>query len=120
VTLKDETRICILVENEGTVPGEIRDRFFNKFITNGKRAGTGLGTYSAKLLTEAQNSRISLEVSGRDNLTTLTVTLPRYVDIIFSPWISAEPAAARSGHASSPGTRPDSFRAIASDTAKPP
>lgn len=69
-------RCRISIQNRGVVPPEIRARFFDKFITSGKQGGTGLGTYSAKLLTEAQHGQISMEVSDIDNLTTVTVTLP--------------------------------------------
>ncbi len=80
ITLMDETPLRIMVQNKGAVPAEIRERFFDKFVTYGKQGGTGLGTYSAKLLTEAQNGEISLEVSDQENQTTLIVTLPRYLE----------------------------------------
>ena len=78
VGLMDETPLRITIRNKGTVPAEIRGRFFDKFVTHGKQGGTGLGTYSAKLLAEAQNGTISMETSDRENQTTVTVTLPRY------------------------------------------
>lgn len=80
ITLMDETPLRIMIQNKGAVPAEIRERFFDKFVTHGKQGGTGLGTYSAKLLTEAQNGEISLEVSDEENQTTLIVTLPRYLE----------------------------------------
>ena len=80
VTLNDETPLRIVIQNRGAVPAEIRGRFFDKFVTHGKPGGTGLGTYSAKLLAEAQNGAIAMEVSDPDNQTTLTVTLPRYAE----------------------------------------
>lgn len=78
VTLMDEAPLRIIIQNKGAVPAEIRDSFFNKFVTYGKQNGTGLGTYSAKLLAEAQHGEISLSVSDRENMTTLIVTLPRH------------------------------------------
>ncbi|MDD5176395.1 MAG: response regulator [Sterolibacterium sp.] len=78
VTLVDGTPLRILIQNQGAVPVEIRDRFFDKFVTNGKQAGTGLGTYSARLLAEAQYGAIALAVSDQEGQTTITVTLPRY------------------------------------------
>jgi hypothetical protein len=80
VTLNDETPLSIIIQNQGAVPAEIRERFFDKFVTHGKPGGTGLGTYSAKLFAEAQNGTISLEVSDPENHTTLSVTLPRYAE----------------------------------------
>lgn len=77
VRLTNNGQHCrVAIENRGVVPPDIRTRFFDKFITSGKQGGTGLGTYSAKLLTEAQHGQIHMEVSDMDNLTTITVTLP--------------------------------------------
>ena len=78
VTLNNETPLNIAIQNRGAVPAEIRDRFFGKFVTHGKRGGTGLGAYSAKMLSEAQNGTIALDVFDAGNQTTITVTLPRY------------------------------------------
>lgn len=80
VTLNNETPLRITIQNQGVVPTEIRACFFDKFVTQGKQGGTGIGTYSAKLLTEAQNGKISLAVSDEENQTTITVILPRYVE----------------------------------------
>jgi two-component system sensor histidine kinase/response regulator len=77
ITLYDETPLRVVLSNTGAVPGAIRTQFFDKFVTQGKDGGTGLGTYSAKMLTEAQHGTIGLEVSDADNRTTITVELPR-------------------------------------------
>jgi CheY-like chemotaxis protein len=77
VELRDEIPLRITFENRGVVPHSIRDRFFEKFVTFGKPGGSGVGTYSAKLLAEAQNGTISVAVSDELNSTLLTVTLPR-------------------------------------------
>ena len=69
--------LCILIENTGTVPAEIRARFFDKYATGGKQDGNGLGTYSANLMAKAQGGFIDLHVSDETNKTTLTVTLQR-------------------------------------------
>jgi CheY-like chemotaxis protein len=84
VKLFNDTPLRIVIENRGVVPAEIRGRFFEKFVTHGKQDGTGLGTYSAKLLTEAQNGIISLRVSDLENQTTITVILPRYTEPVAS------------------------------------
>ncbi|MBB5189586.1 hypothetical protein HNQ50_000296 [Silvimonas terrae] len=75
-----ETSVEITITNSGVVAPEIRDRFFEKYVTSGKPQGTGLGTYSARLLTEAQNGSISFEVSNACNTTTLRVALPLWMD----------------------------------------
>jgi len=81
VTLVDENPILIKIQNKGTVPGAIRERFFEKYVTQGKPGGTGLGTYSARLLAEAQNGQIALDVSDEENTTTITVSLPRLMEV---------------------------------------
>lgn len=78
VTLIDAAPLRVMIENTGAVPKEIRASFFGKFVTHGKPDGTGLGAYSAKLLAEAQNGAISLEVYGEESQTRINVTLPRY------------------------------------------
>lgn len=81
VTLRDtalvDQPLRITVENKGTVPLEIRQTFFDKFVTHGKKGGTGVGTYSARMLAKAQGGKIKMSTSDQDNLTTLTVWLPR-------------------------------------------
>ena len=69
------TDVTISIDNGGEVPEEIRKRFFDKFVTAGKQDGTGLGTYSAKLIAQTQRGTISLDttVAGR---TCIRVTLP--------------------------------------------
>jgi len=64
-------RVC----NSGAVSEQIRDRFFEKHITAGKTGGTGLGTYSARMIAETQLGRIGLE-SSPENGTVVTVWLP--------------------------------------------
>ena len=67
----------IEIENKGLVPEEIRERFFDKFVTAGKHGGTGLGTYSARLLVQAQQGEIAMETFEETGLTRVTVGLPR-------------------------------------------
>jgi two-component system, sensor histidine kinase and response regulator len=77
VSVEDTSPLRINLENSGAVPVAIRERFFDKFVTSGKSGGTGLGTYSARLLTEAQHGSIDLEVDDTRNATRITVSLPR-------------------------------------------
>lgn len=67
--------LMMTINNDGEVPLAIRDTFFDKFVTAEKNSGTGLGTYSARLITETLGGTITLDTSqvGR---TTLTVSLP--------------------------------------------
>ena len=70
----DATRL--VVTNAGEVPLEIRSRMFDKYVTLGKRGGTGLGAYSAVLAARAHGGRIDLD-AGEPGRTAVVVTLPR-------------------------------------------
>ncbi|EIC23564.1 hybrid sensor histidine kinase/response regulator [Thiorhodovibrio frisius] len=63
------------IHNQGAVPASIREHFFDKYVTAGKSSGTGLGTYSARLMASTQHGDIAME-SSEDVGTTLTVRLP--------------------------------------------
>ena len=78
VLLRDESPLRILISNMGSVPADMRERFFDKFATSGKPGGSGIGTYSAQLLARAQNGQVSMVTDDKNNCTTLTVTLPRH------------------------------------------
>ncbi len=65
----------ISIQNKGVVAPEIRDHFFEKYVTSGKNEGTGLGTYSARLITETLGGKISLNVRNPDQ-TIIQVELP--------------------------------------------
>lgn len=61
--------------NPGRVPPEVEQRFFEKYATAGKVGGTGLGTYSARLMARAHGGDISMSSSNEAG-TTVTVVLP--------------------------------------------
>ncbi|AGW13102.1 putative histidine kinase [Megalodesulfovibrio gigas DSM 1382 = ATCC 19364] len=65
----DVTGYEIAIHNPGAVPAPIRSRFFEKYVTHGKRGGTGLGTYSARRITEAHGGRIELDTSEETGTT---------------------------------------------------
>ena len=69
--------VTISMANRGVVPREIREHFFGKFVTAGKPDGTGLGTYSAKLIAETQDGKIEMNVSDESDTTTISVMLPQ-------------------------------------------
>lgn len=73
ITMGDRVRLDI--HNPAPVPESIRDTFFDKYVTAGKSSGTGLGTYSARLLTETLGGTISMRTSEEEG-TTITVELP--------------------------------------------
>ncbi len=59
----DSRSRTLSIRNKGEVPQEIRGRFFEKYATSGKKWGTGLGTYSAKLVASAHGWDIRLDSS---------------------------------------------------------
>jgi len=67
--------LTVSIVNNGTVPVAIRDRFFEKFATFGKKKGTGLGTYSAKLIADTFGYAIDMNTSDETNQTTVTITM---------------------------------------------
>jgi PAS domain S-box-containing protein len=75
VNITTGERISIAIVNQGTIPDDIKMRFFDKFVTHGKCNGTGLGTYSAKLIAETLGGSIEL-CTGTDATVTVVVTLP--------------------------------------------
>lgn len=70
-----EDVMTVTIHNAGVVPALIRERFFDKYVTAGKERGTGLGTYSAKLVTEAMRGTIAMQTDETTG-TVLTVRLP--------------------------------------------
>lgn len=80
ITVHIETKdknAFIHIHNSGTVPIEIRESFFEKYVTSGKKRGTGLGTYSAKLIAETQKGQVWMNTSEEKG-TTVTVMLRQY------------------------------------------
>ncbi len=71
-----EDRVLVAMTNDGVVPPDIRDTFFDKFSTSGKQGGTGLGAFSAKLIAQTQRGSIAMDTSDSEGTTTLRVSLP--------------------------------------------
>jgi len=61
--------IDLRVHNIGTVPPEVRERFFEKYSTHGKPEGTGFGTYSAQLMARMQQGDVRLHSSEAEGTT---------------------------------------------------
>jgi two-component system sensor histidine kinase/response regulator len=66
----------IHIHNTGSVPKELRKNIFQKYVTFGKKGGTGLGTYSAKLIAQTLGGNISMNSSETDG-TTFSIILPK-------------------------------------------
>ncbi len=65
--------VAVSIHNKGAVPEAIQPAFFDKYSTAGKLGGTGLGTYSARLMVKALGGEISMQTSEEDG-TTVTIT----------------------------------------------
>ncbi|MFW6177768.1 MAG: ATP-binding protein [Desulfohalobiaceae bacterium] len=68
-------QLIIEVHNLGVVPEEVRESFFKRYATAGKTKGTGLGTYSARLIARSHGGDIDFSSSEEDG-TRVWVTLP--------------------------------------------
>ncbi|WP_428559885.1 MAG: hybrid sensor histidine kinase/response regulator [Solidesulfovibrio sp. DCME] len=65
----------ILLRNAGETAPEFRERFFEKYATHGKPGGTGLGTYSARLMARTMGGDLRLDAATPGE-TTLVLCLP--------------------------------------------
>lgn len=71
---QDHGGVRIDIVNKGQVPAEFMDRFFEKYATSGKDRGTGLGTYSARLIARAHGGDI--DMTSDAGVVTVSVRLP--------------------------------------------
>jgi PAS domain S-box-containing protein len=62
VNINDKNNLSISILNTGAIPTKIRDSFFDKYSTSGKFNGTGLGTYSARLMCEVLGGSIKFKI----------------------------------------------------------
>ncbi|MFP4168647.1 MAG: PAS domain S-box protein [Desulfonatronovibrionaceae bacterium] len=76
IEVRDLNPAVISVANTGAVPPEIRDSFFEKYTTHGKRSGTGLGTYSARLIAQTMGYDICMHTSEREDWTRVELYIP--------------------------------------------
>lgn len=67
--------VLLTIHNDGVIPEPIRDTFFEKYVTVGKRQGTGLGTYTARLIVLTMDGEIDF-VTSESKGTTISITLP--------------------------------------------
>ena len=57
ITTRDDS-LRFDISNPAPVPSEIRGKFFDRYVTSGKKDGSGLGTYVAKLIARAHGGSI--------------------------------------------------------------
>lgn len=72
---EEANRVAISIHNRQAIPRELRPSFGQKYKTWGKKRGTGLGVYSARLMTETQGGEFSW-TSSEEEGTTIRVVLP--------------------------------------------
>ena len=63
IALSDTPFPRVAIHNPGIIPAEIRPKFLQKFATHGKKSGTGLGGYSARLMTETMGGTLHFDSS---------------------------------------------------------
>ena len=68
----------ITIHNWGVVPESIHETLFDRYVTSGKKDGTGLGTYSARLIARTHGGDINFS-SSEEKGTELKVLLPRKI-----------------------------------------
>ncbi len=68
------------IHNVGMIPKEIHSSLFHRYVTKGKKGGTGLGCYSALLIAKAHQGDIKF-ISSEENGTSLYVSLPKEMPI---------------------------------------
>jgi signal transduction histidine kinase/CheY-like chemotaxis protein len=73
IRLEAGDAIRVRVHNPARVPAAIVSRFFDKYVTAGKNDGTGLGTYSARLMARVQNGELEMQTGHTGTLLTLTL-----------------------------------------------
>ncbi|MBF0434804.1 MAG: hybrid sensor histidine kinase/response regulator [Magnetococcales bacterium] len=75
IRLESGNPAVVKIQNSIMVPEAIRDNFFEKYVTSGKRSGTGLGTYSARLIVTTLGGSIRMDTSPEIG-TIITLFLP--------------------------------------------
>jgi len=73
--LIEQNPFLIEVKNQGTIPPEIKGRFLERYATAGKKRGTGLGGFSARLMARTLGGDIGF-VSTEEAGTVVTVSIP--------------------------------------------
>jgi len=73
ISLERGDPLTVRVRNPGQVPPAVVGRFFDKYATAGKSGGTGLGTYSARLMARVQNGELAMQTGKAGTVLTLTL-----------------------------------------------
>ena len=79
IRLQKNGKRMITVHNQGMIPLEIQPVFFDKYVTHGKKNGTGLGAYSARLISNTLKGELYFRTSAEDG-TCLIMEFPDPID----------------------------------------
>lgn len=74
VSLEAGDPAVLRIHNPGRLAADVAKNFFDKYFSAGKSGGTGLGTYSARLMARVQEGELTLE-GGQAGIT-LVLALP--------------------------------------------
>ncbi len=75
IDITSDDLLKVMIKNQGAIPEHVQPRFFEKYVSAGKKHGTGLGTYIARLIAQAHQGDITF-TSDEKQGTELTVSLP--------------------------------------------
>lgn len=76
ISLINQDPFVIEIRNQGVIPPQIQARFFERYATFGKQEGTGLGSFSARLMARTLGGDIQF-VTNKESGTILRVSIPR-------------------------------------------
>lgn len=76
IDIERQQQMILTIGNSGTVPAAVRTDFFEKYKTYGKQGGTGLGTYSAKLMADVMDFKIGMDTSDATQSTRVWLLIP--------------------------------------------
>jgi PAS domain S-box-containing protein len=76
IEIATAARVALRLCNRGAVPAALRAHFFDKYRTLGKQGGTGLGTYSAKLMANTMGFNLEMQTSDAENRTCILLGMP--------------------------------------------
>ncbi len=79
ITLDGAEENAISICNTGEVPSEIREMFFDKYVSSKSSAGSGLGTYSARLIARTHGGDLVVDTETPGE-TCVSVILPQETD----------------------------------------
>ena len=75
ISLSQKENVSITIRNMGEVPMDVREMFFDKYVSSSGAGGSGLGTYSARLIARTHGGDVAVDTSVSGE-TSVVVNLP--------------------------------------------